>query len=62
VVGLPLTPAYIRPPDTGRAGVPATGSAGIVIEESALVMFRSNPTVKLLSCSARPVSCSRRKP
>ena len=41
VVGLPLTPAYISPPVTERAAVPATGSAGIDTDERALVIVGS---------------------
>src|SRR5262245_39303303 len=63
-VGLPLTPAYIRPPLTLRAAVPPVGStlAGITMFDSALLAVRSKPTVKLLLYSCMPVSCSRRRP
>ena len=37
MIGFPLTPAYIRPPATARAAVPATASAGITTDDSAFV-------------------------
>jgi hypothetical protein len=62
-VGLPLTPANIRPPITGCAGVPPDVSmlAGIVTP-TGLAAARSNPTVKLLLTSRMPSSCSSRRP
>jgi hypothetical protein len=64
VSGAPLTPAYIRPPVTVRAGVPATGSAGIVttLVIPLSVAAGSKPTVKLLFTSRIPPSCSMRRP
>ena len=46
VLGLPSTAAYIRPPLTCRAGIPATASAGIVTDESAPTgLFALDPGV-----------------